>query len=458
MSKTSASGPLRIKDQVQFSSILAKHKLVVAFFTRDGCAPCRAIAPDYEGIVSSVNSSYTQIGSPKPPQATKSSFVYPVIIHASEAPLLPSQYSITGFPTFAFFLDGKRDESSTVLGADRTRLQRTLEHLVGSSYPPHRHANVTTRGIGGKPALFGVGQDLAKVLAKLEEVLGSKPPIESEMWQTIESVAVKLGRKDEIASKGPIPDGERVVKAFRALYHRLITADVDSVFPLLDLLRLCVLNDVFRSAFVDEENDGGNFIMEVVLRCVEVGEGEKAMGKAGRVMVVRMVANLFSDPSSAFLALSLRPPTHHQNTPRTLITALLVESLLSPDTIVRQTASSLAYNISLAVQSSYEGSGVDILAGGSIWPASNSPAYHSPGFISEDDESWLVEVVSAVARAAEEERDGEVLVRLVAALVGLARFATEMVTGVIQAVDVVEKVKERVTGGLEGKDKDAGKK
>ncbi|KXS17388.1 DUF862-domain-containing protein [Gonapodya prolifera JEL478] len=437
LSSASPSAPLQITSLAQLNSTLTSHKLVVAFFTRDGCAPCKAIAPEFDNIVRTANSSYTQIGRPKTARSGSTQFVHPVIVHASNAPTLPSHFSITGFPTFTFFVDGKRDEGATVLGADRARLKSTIEHLISTSYPPHPHALVTLRGVDGRPATFGVGQDLSKVLAKLKEVVAATGPVEPEAWQTIERVAVELSRKPEnLSTVTPI----NAVSAFRSLWTRLVSSNPDSVFPLLDLLRLCVLNSTLRGPFTNQEADVGRLVMEVIERCTKVETNGKAMGKAGRVMVIRMAANLFAFPDSAKLALSttsVLPGT--PSSYRTLTTSLLVESLLSSDTIVRQTASSLALNISLAISSSYSGSGVDILGGGSVF----SPVDGIHERISDDDDSWLVEMASAVARAAEEERDAEVLLRLAAALASIARFAPEGVTGLFGAVEIVDRLKER---------------
>lgn len=74
---------------------------------------------------------------------------------------------------------------------------------------------------------------------------------------------------------------------------------------------------------------------------------------------------------------------------RTIATNLLVKSLLSDDAMIRQTASSLAFNFSCV-------------------SAKDRLERETAGEAPRDDEDWEVEVVSAVTGALENESEAEI--------------------------------------------------
>jgi hypothetical protein len=88
---------------------------------------------------------------------------------------------------------------------------------------------------------------------------------------------------------------------------------------------------------------------------------------------------------------------------REATTALLVRALLHADTVVRRTAASLAFNMSL---------------------------------YADDDDDWKIECVSAIASAFEHESDQETLHRLASALCHLLYRASEAVLDLARVLDL----------------------
>jgi hypothetical protein len=161
---------------------------------------------------------------------------------------------------------------------------------------------------------------------------------------------------------------------------------------------------------------------------------ERPIPKPFILLALRCACQLFSDADGGDWVLSsttfVLPPVDRcmggDSSPRTLVSELLIHNLLAKDVTLRRTAAALAYNVAtrvwlLRVGAMEHGPGME---------ASSTVQQHP-----QDDESWLVECVSALVEALREEEDEEVIHRLACAL---ARFVLLGPVGLSQLLQVLE--------------------
>lgn len=103
MHSQSLSSPLHpCTNPSSFQNLLKSHRAVVAYFTRQGCPPCRVIGPIFERIAEEKGIPANGFGTKKGPAFTK------VQIDMGMGRDVAAEYRITGAPTFMFFLDGQK--------------------------------------------------------------------------------------------------------------------------------------------------------------------------------------------------------------------------------------------------------------------------------------------------------------------------------------------------------------
>ncbi|KAJ3327070.1 hypothetical protein HDU76_012388 [Blyttiomyces sp. JEL0837] len=177
----------------------------------------------------------------------------------------------------------------------------------------------------------------------------------------------------------------------------LFSTSKDKVFPALDILRLLVLIPTPRAALMKASPSP---IMSILHKFGGSHPSLSTLPNPLRLMSLRLACNLFSTPEGSNHALSL----HHNittksiETPhRSIITALLVESLLADDKSIRQCAASLGFNMA-CVQ------------------ASNSGGLHAKLVNDEVWEEWISEMVAAVLKSLESEENDEIVLRDFSAL------------------------------------------
>lgn len=118
-------------------------------------------------------------------------------------------------------------------------------------------------------------------------------------------------------------------------------------------------------------------------------KNEASLGRATWIMILRVACNLFSDStlSTTYFTSHLEDATY-----RTILTQLLITSLLSQDSQIRQAAASLAYNCSTNV---------------SIERLKKEEGTWT-GMTEQEDDDWQVELLSAVVDALTKEKDEEI--------------------------------------------------
>ncbi|KXH57753.1 thioredoxin [Colletotrichum salicis] len=104
---------VHIKSAAEFQKLLSSSRIVVADFYADWCGPCKAIAPLYEQLSSSLS---------------RKNVVTFVKIDVESQKEIASAYNVTSLPTFMIFREGKTIEK--VQGADPRKLQEVVKRLA----------------------------------------------------------------------------------------------------------------------------------------------------------------------------------------------------------------------------------------------------------------------------------------------------------------------------------------
>lgn len=174
----------------------------------------------------------------------------------------------------------------------------------------------------------------------------------------------------------------------------------DQWFPLLDIFKSLLLHQEVsqfytknRTCFFSLTIKKGGLIFWIASQLGKILElatkNEASLGRATWIMILRVACNLFSDStlSTTYFTSHLEGATY-----RTILTQLLITSLLSQDSQIRQAAASLAYNCSTNV---------------SIERLKKEEGTWT-GMTEQEDDDWQVELLSAVVDALTKEKDEEI--------------------------------------------------
>lgn len=363
---------------------LTTNRAVVVFFTSATCGPCRMIEPEFERVIPDKNDKLAGQGR-----------VVGVKVDTHVAFDAASQYGIRATPTFKFFLDGK--EFHEFKGANMQELRSGVDLLAWTAYPPHPHTTLSLRHIPSStdPILFSAVGNLDAVFSKLDTVAKEdEVEIGVEDREALDKAKAVLIRRKE---GKPASDSasELDVDKFDATIARLLAAlSLAHHFPLLDIFRLLLL----ESRVADFYARNPSTLVEIIQRVNSATEASASSTatdlppKTLVLMTLRVACNALCYPTIPTTHLFSSSPASHRGD----LTALLVSSLLSPDTQIRQTAASLAFDVA-------------------AWIARGrreSPPH------AEDDE-WEIEVASAAAGALEAEKEEEIVYRLACAMAHL---------------------------------------
>ncbi|KND03977.1 uncharacterized protein SPPG_01426 [Spizellomyces punctatus DAOM BR117] len=398
----------------QLDSILASHRCVAIDFTSMSCGPCRVISPEFERLIESYNREYRQTGMGAGARVDGNKIVG-VKVDVGLSRDIAQKYQITATPTFKFFLDG--NEISQFKGANVQELTNSIELLLYSAYPPHPHTKQRTPildSLPNSPILFAQSTQLNSIFNKLETFMREQSITDKQ--SQLDALKTALQAKHEKGQSGALhlPNGWK--ELLDVLLQRIPT---EQLFPVLDILRLLILDEAIRDFYV--KNDPESTVMNVLYRFGGQQAQPETVPKAVRVMVLRLACNHFTSPTSIAQLLSLSQTLAPHATPfRSVTTALLIDSLLSPDAAVRQCAASLAFNISIEEAKSRQShAGVE--------SGREDEGIH---------EEWVSELVAAIAKAFEDEEEDEIVLRLLTAIAHLLRFATPSIQQLATVIGV----------------------
>ncbi|KAJ3129864.1 hypothetical protein HK098_008098 [Nowakowskiella sp. JEL0407] len=282
--------------------------------------------------------------------------------------------------------------------------------------------------------LFSTSSSMDQIFEKLKQFIG-----EVEAWDKNDKDRV-IGVLDELRGqmrkqKGvsvQVPSG--LNDAIDAI---LIHLSEKNVFPLIDILRILILEESVQKQFAD------TIFPKIMMVLHKFGGGAESIDEVPKptaLMTLRLASNILASQHlanivlSETLTLSIPTPTDAQMRIaipyRAVSTALVVESLLSSELNIRQTAASFALN--MAIFDAFQRSSDD---GGD-------------GEGEDEWVEWRCEVVAALIKALQDETGEEIELRLMASISILLRYSSSSVVQlakVLELSDILEKKK----GGVE---------
>ena len=284
----------------------AKTTCAVIFFTSATCPPCKLVYPAYDELAAEAGSKAVLIK-----------------VDLSNAYEVGARYQVRVTPTFMTFLKGEKENEWA--GANESQLRGNVRMLIEMAHPAHPHTNLRlpTFQRRHKSATYTKTPPLDKLLTKMG-FSGNDPSVKA-LKDFISH------RQSSGAADAPLPD-LKSIGAFITTYTK--SSPPESLFPLVDLLRLA-LADPRVSGYFAEELDH-HTILCIISSVISRGE---SCPYPFRIVTLQMACNLFTSP--------LFPPQLLSNsnlaTPlNQLITSSLLDTAHLP---IRVSAASLAFNI-----------------------------------------------------------------------------------------------------------------
>ena len=278
------------------------------FFTSATCPPCKICYPAYDQLAQEAGDKAVLIK-----------------VDLSNTFDIGSKYQVRATPTFMTFLHGQKLEQWS--GADVGKLLGNVRLLVQMAHPPHPHTNLrlpTLQRPHRKPVTYAKLPPLDKLVAKL----GSS-------GTNLSVVALKdfvAARNSSESASAPLPSLS-TISAF--ILSCLKTLPATSLFPLIDLLRLALV-DARVSGYFAEEPQSHSLILATLTHVNNLGDD---CPYTLRIVTLQMACNLFTSPLYPPQLLSIPSLT----TPLIqLVTSSLLDTAHAP---VRVSAASLAFNI-----------------------------------------------------------------------------------------------------------------
>ena len=269
----------------------AKNSCAVIFFTSSTCPPCKIVYPVYDALAAELVGKTTLIK-----------------VDVNQAYEIGARYQVRATPTFMTFLLGEKENEWS--GANAGQLQGNVRLLVQMAHPPHPHFNLKVPNFQrphDKPVTFNKLPPLEKLLAKLG-ALQNDPAVNA--LKTFVTKRQSLG-----PSENPVPS---LPSISTFLLHSVKTLDPDSLFPLIDLFRLALVDPRISSYYAEEPS---HLTIQTILSSVSALDSECPYQL--RITTLQLCCNLFSS--------SLFPPQLLGNPAlSTPIINLLASSLHDP--------------------------------------------------------------------------------------------------------------------------------
>ena len=284
----------------------AKKSCAVIFFTSATCPPCKIVYPAYDELAAEAGSKAVLIK-----------------VDLSNAYEVGARYQVRVTPTFMTFLKGEKENEWT--GASEGQLRGNVRILVQMAHPSHPHTNLRlpTLQRRHKSVTYTKTPPLDKLVAKMGPS-GNDPSVKA-LKDFISH------RQSSGAADAPLPD----LRSTSTFVTRCIkSSPPESLFPLVDLFRLALVDPRVSGYFAEESNH--QTILCIFSSVISRGEG---CPYTLRIVTLQMACNLFTS--------SLYPPQLLSNpdlaTPLIqLVTSSLLDTTNAPICV---SAASLAFNI-----------------------------------------------------------------------------------------------------------------
>lgn len=435
------NAPIRhITTQAELAEIRSLFPCVAVLFTSQSCPPCRIVEPVFEDLA-----HHYHVQDTKPGNHKRIAFVR---VESNAATLnLFSQAGVSATPTIQLIALGK--QVNQIKGADPPGLKSAVGSLLLEVYPPHPHARISPplKSLGSlpqQPHTYVAKPRLDSLLQKVDATIAQHPcktfADKADLQAARKVVAAAwIPWLDTVSSTraSPAPTSS-LVQDTSLVVRRLSVLPIDSLFPILDLFRLSVLNESFvRTAFAPplaaERNEVNGIIRLLSLVSEVAYRGEwNASQRPLLLTSARLLSNLSA--STPFVEV-----IESHETIRSLTLELTTSLLLCPDAGVRSAAATCAFNLALHQH-----------AERSDW-INRDPAA-APMLGSRLGETWESELASALLQAiANESESEETLHRLLAALtlhIHLSQFWAESVGPMLQVLDAQDLLAAKRDSGL----------
>lgn len=285
----------------------AENSCAIIFFTSSTCAPCKIVYPAYDELAAEAGSKAILIK-----------------VDTNQAYEIASKYRIRATPTFMTFLRGEKENEWS--GANESQLRGNVRMLMQMAHPPHPHSQLklpTLQRLHEKPVTCAKIPPLEKLIARLG-------PLQNDPAVTALKTFI-TARQSSIPADSPLPS---LPKISSFLLNSTQTLDPPSLFPIMDLFRLALVDPRISGYFAEEPSH------TTVLGCLSsvTALGEECPYPL-RIVTLQLASNLFTTP--------LFPP-HLLSDPTlsTPLIQLLTSALLDPThPPLRVSAASVAYNM-----------------------------------------------------------------------------------------------------------------
>ena len=297
--------PTRLK---QLDELLAsaKNKCAVIFFTSATCPPCKLVYPAYDELA-----------------ATAGDKAVLIKVDLSDAHEIGARYQVRVTPTFWTFLKGEKENEWK--GANESQLRGNVNMLIQMAYPRHPHTQLKLRELQ-RPHRQFVTYAKVPPLDKMTAKLGAagQDPAVKALSGFIST------RQESGAIEAPLPDLPAITRFVVDSLHKI---PVETLFPLVDLLRLAFVDPRFSGYFAGDTNSTLNAVLE---RTVNLDD--KCPYQL-RIVTLHLTCN-------AFTSSVLQPRLVSDPKLSTLVLQLVTSSLLDASHLpIRVAAASLAFNI-----------------------------------------------------------------------------------------------------------------
>ena len=284
----------------------AKEKCAVIFFTSTTCPPCKLVYPAYDELAAAAGNKAVLIK-----------------VDLKDSYEIGAKYQIRVTPTFWTFLKGEKENEWT--GANESQLRGNVNLLLQMANPVHPHRLLrlsTLQRPHTKPVIYDKTPPLDKLIAKMGNA-APKPAI-SALKEFI------MARQSGGAIDAPLPSLP-TVSAF--IHKALQTWPIESLFPLIDLLRITLVDPRVSGYFAQDSRHTVLSILE------KTTNNDIELPYQLRIVTLHLACNLFSSPLFA-------PKLLSEDSYATPLLKQVTASLLDPThQPVRVAAASLAFNV-----------------------------------------------------------------------------------------------------------------
>ncbi|KAL8819449.1 MAG: hypothetical protein Q9191_007734 [Dirinaria sp. TL-2023a] len=297
----------------------AKTSCAVIFFTSATCPPCKMVYPAYDELAAEAGAKAVLIK-----------------VDISQAYEIGSRYQIRVTPTFITFLRGEKESEWS--GANESQLRGNIRLLLQMAHPPHPHTKLrlpTLQRQHRHPVTYAKVPPLDKLIAKLGSSANDPDVISLKNFVA--------ARHASGAADAPLPSLPTIS---RYIQNAVQSLPLESLFPLIDLLRLSLIDARVSGFFAEEEEEkrkptpsSSPTTISTLISTALSPTSPYTL----RIVTVQLACNLFTSPLLPRQTLKTSPS--FSNILIQLITSSLLDTAHAP---IRAAAASLAFNLAAA--------------------------------------------------------------------------------------------------------------